>query len=177
MYTRPGLDSVIAEWLARAHPSPEAAWREWDGHGVALLPLGARFAAVRMPAEIVHAAVGTETRAHVAVALGASLGGSIIYDQRVAGGTYYALVQAHAGLVWAYEPAICLGHGTYLGVPRIDRQQPPGTYWVVPPRYEGDLCAPRMIVSLLDRGRSTLDERREHVDGLQPVSLAEKGLT
>ncbi|MFF5107116.1 hypothetical protein [Streptomyces sp. NPDC000134] len=129
-----------------------------------------------MPAGIVHAAVETEDRDHVAVALGTSLGGSIIYDRRVGGGTYYALIQAHAGLDWAYEPTtVCLGHGTYLGVPRLDRQQPPGTYWVVPPRYEGDLCAPHLIVSLLDRGRSMLDEHHEHIDGMCPVPLVEEG--
>ncbi|WP_246886489.1 hypothetical protein [Streptomyces sp. GESEQ-4] len=89
--------------------------------------------------------------------LGELLGGSIIYDRRVAGGTYYALIQGHAGLVWAYdEIATCLGQGTYLGVPRIDRQQPPGTYWVIPPRYEGDLCPPRAIISLVKAGRSRL---------------------
>jgi hypothetical protein len=115
-----------------------------------------------MPADVVHAAVEAEDRDRVAVALGSSLGGSIIYDWRVAGGTYYALIQGHAGLVWAYGPTtVCLGHGTYLGVPRIDRQQPPGTYWVVPPRYEGDLCAPRAIVSLLERGHSRLAEQAE----------------
>ncbi|MGW7543411.1 hypothetical protein ACWGKQ_20205 [Streptomyces sp. NPDC054770] len=98
----------------------------------------------------------------VAVCLGLLLGGSIIYDRRVAGGTYYALIQGHAGLVWAYDDiATCLGYGTYLGVPRLDRQQPPGTYWLVPPRYEGDLCAPRSITALVKRGRSRLAARSE----------------
>ncbi|MFD8393596.1 hypothetical protein ACFV2N_31405 [Streptomyces sp. NPDC059680] len=93
----------------------------------------------------------------MASALGESLGGSIIYDRRAVGGTYYALIQAHAGLVWAYgDIATCLGEGTYLGVPRLDQQQPPGTYWVIPPRFEGDLCAPRSIIPLVELGRSRL---------------------
>ncbi|MCZ0988999.1 hypothetical protein O1M54_30950 [Streptomyces diastatochromogenes] len=110
-----------------------------------------------MPAAVVHAAVASCDPDQVAASLGEMLGGSIIYDQRVAGGTYYALIQGHTGLVWAYDDiATCLGHGTYLGVPRLDQQQPPGTYWVIPPRYEGDLCAPRSIIPLVELGRSRL---------------------
>jgi hypothetical protein len=162
MYTQEALGRVIAGWLAQAHPAPERAREEWATQGVALLPLGERFAAVRMPSDVVHAAVETEDPDQVAVLLGELLGGSVIYDRRVAGGTYYALIQGHAGLVWPYDDvATCLGHGTYLGVPRIDRQQPPGTYWVIPPRYEGDLCAPRRIVALVEPGRSRITEHAE----------------
>nr|WP_285562305.1 hypothetical protein [Streptomyces hygroscopicus] len=153
------MDRAIGEWLARVHPAPEQARAEWTTQGVALLPLGVRFAAVRMPEDVVHAAVDFCDRDQVACAVGELLGGSIIYDRRASGGTYYALIQADAGLAWAYEAiATCLGRGTYLGVPRLDQQQPPGTYWVVPPRYEGDLCAPRAIVSLITRGRSRLPD-------------------
>ncbi|GGJ17798.1 hypothetical protein [Streptomyces brasiliensis] len=162
MYTQEGLDREIAEWLSREHPMPTQAQMEWATQGVALLPLGNRFAAVRMPSDVVHAVAESDDRGDVAVFLGELLGGSIIFDRRCAGGTYYALIQGHAGLVWAYEEvATCLGHGTYLGVPRIDRQQPPGTYWVVPPRYEGDLCTPRLIVDLVKAGRIRLSEQAE----------------
>lgn len=160
MFTQEALDRAISEWLARSDPSPEQVWREWAAQGIALLPLGERFAAVRMPARVVHAAAQSEKLDEVAVALGESLGGSVIHDRRVAGGTYYALIQGHAALVWPYDDiAACLGHGTYLGIPRIDRQQPPGTYWVVPPRYEGDLCAPRAITALLRDGQTRLAQR------------------
>ncbi|MET9135354.1 hypothetical protein [Streptomyces parvulus] len=162
MFTQEALDRVISEWLAHSDPSPERIRREWATQGVALLPLGQRFAAVRMPAPIVHAAVQSQDRDRVAVALGESLGGSIIHDRLVSGGMYYALVQGHAALAWAYQSvATCLGQGTYLGVPRIDRQEPPGTYWVVPPRYEGDLCAPRAITALLRDGRTRLARQEE----------------
>ncbi|WP_052768596.1 hypothetical protein [Streptomyces humi] len=157
MDTQEALDRAIAEWLARAHPTPAQAWREWIVQGVALLPLGDRFAAVRMASEEVHAAVDSSDPDDVAACLGLLLGGSIIYDRRFAGGTYYALIQGHAGLVWAYgDVATCLGHGSYLGVPRLDRQQGPGTYWLVPPRYEGDLCTPSSITTLVRRGRARL---------------------
>ncbi|WP_408050527.1 hypothetical protein [Streptomyces sp. HO565] len=162
VFTQEALDHAIAEWLARADRDPERVRREWATQGVALVPLGERFAAVRMAAHVVHSALRTDDRDGVAVALGESLGGSVIYDRRVAGGTYYALIQAHTALVWAYDDiASCLGLGTYLGVPRLDRQQPPGTYWVVPPRYEGDLCAPRAITALVKEGRERLAEQTE----------------
>ncbi|MGW2134291.1 putative ATP-grasp-modified RiPP [Streptomyces coelicoflavus] len=158
MFTQEALDRAISEWLARSDPDPERVRREWAAQGVALLPLGERFAAVRMPARFVHAAVRSEKLDEVAVALGESIGGSVIHDRRAIGGsTYYALIQGHAGLVWPYDDvATCLGHGSCLGVPRIDRQEPPGTYWVVPPRYEGDLCAPRAITALVRNGQAQL---------------------
>lgn len=160
MHTQQAPTRAISEWLARTHPDPDQVLSEWATQGVALLPLGERFAAVRMAAEVVHAAVRSEDAGEVASALPELLGGSVIYDRRVAGGCYYALIQGHA--VWAYEDvATCLGHGTYLGVPCLDRRQPPGTYWVVPPRYVGDLCAPRLIVALLETGRSLLAEKAE----------------
>ncbi|MFF8571210.1 putative ATP-grasp-modified RiPP [Streptomyces sp. NPDC015408] len=165
MFTQEALDGAISEWLARSNPSPERARREWATQGVALLPLGERFAAVRMPARVVHAAVRSDDEDQVAVALAESLGGSIIHDRLVSGGMYYALIQGHAALAWAYEDvATCLGHGTYLGVPRIDRQGPPGTYWVVPPRYEGDLCAPRAITALMRDGQTQLARQAEQAE-------------
>ncbi|WP_399939689.1 putative ATP-grasp-modified RiPP [Streptomyces sp. BBFR25] len=175
MFTQEALDRVISEWLARSSPHPEQARREWATQGVALLPLGERFAAVRLPAHVVHAALRSEDRDQVAVALGESLGGSVIHDRRVAGGTYYALIQGHAALAWPYDDiATCLGHGTYLGVPRIDRQQPPGTYWVVPPRYEGDLCAPRAITALVRDGHTRLAQLTERVGTLASPSCAKR---
>ncbi|WP_425540909.1 putative ATP-grasp-modified RiPP [Streptomyces coeruleorubidus] len=160
MYTHEDLD--ISEWLARTHPVPERVRTEWAAQGVALLPLGEGFAAVRMASDVVHAAVQSEDQDRVAAALGELLGGAIIYDRRVAGGTYYALVDGHAVLAWAYNGIVSwLGRGTYLGVPRIDRQRPPGTYWVVPPRYAGDFCRPCSVVSLVEKGRSRLTGEAE----------------
>ncbi|MGW6543254.1 putative ATP-grasp-modified RiPP [Streptomyces massasporeus] len=162
MYTHEGLDGGVAAWLARTHPTPERVWTEWATQGVALLPLGERFAAVRMTSEIVHAAIRSEDYEVVAAELGGLLGGGIIFDRRVAGGTYYALVDVDAGLTWAHDDVVTyLGRGTYLGVPRIDRLRPPGTYWVVPPRHEGDMCPPLSVLSLLEAGRARQAAERE----------------
>jgi len=151
------MDTPITDWLAHAHPSPEQARAEWSSHGVALLPLGERFASVRMPRDVVHAAVGSEDPGRVATILSAWLGGPVIYDHRATGPTYYALIQWHAGLAWEYDDtAPCLRGDTYMGVPRIDRRQPPRTHWVVAPRHEGDLCKPQAVRDLLEAGRQQL---------------------
>jgi hypothetical protein len=151
------LDRLIAEWLARAHPLPEQARAEWSSQGVALLPLGRHFAAVRVDGSLMRAALGSDSPGVVTEALASTLRGPVIHDHRTAGPTYYALIQWHAGLVWDYgDIAPCLQGETYLGVPRIDRREPPGTYWVVPPRHEGDLCAPQAVRELIDAGRQEL---------------------
>ncbi|MFF5983594.1 putative ATP-grasp-modified RiPP [Streptomyces olindensis] len=173
MYTRDSLEEAVSEWLARSHPAPERVRKEWAAQGVALLPLGERFAAVRIASEVVHAAVRSEDQDRVATALGGLLGGAIIYDRRGAGGTYYALVEGHAGPAWAYDDVVtCLGRDTYMGVPRIDRRQPPGTYWVVPPRYEGQLCAPRSVLDLVELGRTrlALDGETRSYGGDEPMT-------
>ncbi|GAB7108671.1 hypothetical protein JCM4814A_69850 [Streptomyces phaeofaciens JCM 4814] len=144
---------LISEWLARAHPVPQQAHTEWSRQGVALLPLGERFAAVRLTGELVHAAIGCTEPSAVAVALQERLPGPIIHDHRRTGPTYYALIPWHAGLVWDYgERAPCLLGETYLGVPRLDRREPPGTYWVLRPRYDGHLCRPQSVRDLVDAG-------------------------
>jgi hypothetical protein len=151
------LDRAITEWLARAHPVPQQARVEWSHQGVALLPLGRQFAAVRVAGSLVHAALRSDDPGAVADGLFLRLRGPVIHDHRTAGPTYYALIQWHAGLVWDYgETAPCLQGETYLGVPRIDRREPPGTYWAVAPRYEGDLCRPQAVRELIDAGRGQL---------------------
>ncbi|MFD9505040.1 hypothetical protein [Streptomyces mirabilis] len=157
MAAHKAVDRLIAEWLSWAHPVPEQAWAEWSAQGVALLPLGERFAAVRVAADVLHAAVGCEEPGRVAAALAELRTGPVIHDHRTTGAAYYALIQAHAGLVWADDLlAPCLSKGTYLGVPRIDRRESPGTYWVVPPRHDGDLCRPETVRSLVRTGRQKL---------------------
>ncbi|MFB6933569.1 hypothetical protein [Streptomyces chartreusis] len=151
--------SAITEWLARAHPTPEHARAEWSVQGVALLPLGRQFAAVRVPGSLVHAALGSADADVVAELLPLRLRGPVIHDHRSTGPTYYALIQWHAGLIWDRgETAPCLQGDTYLGVPHIDRREPPGTYWVAPPRYEGDLCRPQAVRDLIDAGRQQIGQ-------------------
>jgi len=157
--TSADMDRLIAQWLARAHPVPEQARAEWATQGVALLPLGKLFCAVRLPGDLVSAAVSSAAADQVADALAKLLQGPVIHDHRSTGATYYALINWGAGVIQQMDQnddAPCLSTGTYLGVPRIDRREPPGTYWVVPPRYDGDLCRPGAVRSLIAKGRRTL---------------------
>ncbi|MFD4505520.1 hypothetical protein [Streptomyces sp. NPDC058457] len=73
--------------------------------------------------------------------------------------TYYVLINWGAGVVEQVDQdkdVPCLGVGSYLGVPRIDRREPPGPHWVVPPRHDGDLCRPAAVRFLVASGRQTL---------------------
>ncbi|MFI6489444.1 hypothetical protein [Streptomyces sp. NPDC050564] len=157
--TQQTTDREIAEWLTMEHPVPRQVWTEWSTHGVALLPLGKRFAAVRMTTDAVHAVVDSDDSTEVAAALRELLCGPVVYDRRAVGVTYYALIQRDTELVWPHaDVAPCLGQGTYLGVPRIDRREPPGTYWVVTPRYPGDLCPSQAVAALVEAGQRRLIE-------------------
>ncbi|MFH8990786.1 hypothetical protein [Streptomyces sp. NPDC017940] len=136
----------VADWLARAHPVPRQAHSEWANHGVALLPLGERFDAVRVPAPRMHAAVGSGEHGVVAAVLGHWLNGPVVRDVRTGSGRYYVLVTP--GSPWDVSEDR-LGKGVYLAVPRVGRKVSPVTYWVVPPERSGQLCDPAHLAALL----------------------------
>ncbi|WP_234334386.1 hypothetical protein [Streptomyces sp. NRRL B-1347] len=136
---------AVSQWLAEADPRPGAVWAAWEQHGVALLPLGRLFDAVRVPAEQVHAATGSENPKTVETALLAWLDGPVIRDLRSSMGPYYMLIAPDAD--WG-GPAERLTTGTYFGVPR------PGhatmlSRWVVLPPHPGALCDTRHLRTLL----------------------------
>lgn len=147
------------EWLLRAADDPGTAVREWRTHGVALLRCGKTFAAIRIPATLVHAALGTTDPQQIAAALPNALGGPAIWDGPEM--PVYALIQGHAGLVWdGRDDTPCLGQDpsldTYLGVPALDRLAPPGPHWVVPPRTDEQLCRPSAVRGFITRARAML---------------------
>lgn len=143
----------IAEWLARAADDPEQARGQWTTQGVALLRCGRRFDAVRIPADLVHAALGTDEAPIIAAALPFDLGGPVILDRS----HYYALIFGHSGMVWDEgDDTPRLGPDTYLGVPRLDRMTPPGAHWVVPPQFDGDVCRPNTVRLFIARARTKL---------------------
>lgn len=143
-------------WLTRAADSPEQAHRDWAERGVTLLRCDRSFAAVRIPAHIMHAALDTDDPAAIADALAFDLGGPVIWDGH-ATSPYYALIQWHAGLVWdGAEDTPCLATNTYLGVPSLGHTEPPGPHWVVAPRRDGDLCRPSTVRTFIARARRKL---------------------
>ncbi|MEU2562828.1 hypothetical protein ABZ626_26315 [Streptomyces longispororuber] len=132
-------------WLADADPRPHKVWAEWEQHGVALIPLGRRFDAVRVPAERMHAAAGSDTPRTVADALRSWLEGPVLRDLRSSLGPYYVLIAPDAD--WG-GPDDRLSTDVFLGVPR------PGhptmlTRWIVEPQAPGHLCDPRYLRALL----------------------------
>ncbi|MFD9905649.1 hypothetical protein [Streptomyces sp. NPDC059063] len=136
---------AAAQWLAEADPHPRNVWADWERHGVALLPLGRRFDAIRVPADRVHDVVGGDESQTVAKVLRAWLDGPVIRDFRSSMGPYYVLIAP--GADWD-GPAERLTTGTYLGVPR------PGhstmlSRWVVLPPHPGALCDTRCVRTLL----------------------------
>lgn len=135
----------ITTWLARTHPLPERAHAEWAERGVALLPLGRRFDAIRVPAERMHAAVGSDEVGIVAEVVAEWLHGPVFRDTRYSEGPYYVLVPA--GARWGGEEER-LGEGAYLGVPRVGDATLLAA-WVVRPRHAGDLCDPVYLDALL----------------------------
>ncbi|MFD9861733.1 hypothetical protein [Streptomyces alboflavus] len=137
---------AIADWLARVHPVPRQAVSEWANHGIALLPLGERFDAIRVPGRLLHAAVGSDQAEVVRQALADCLHGPVICDTRTGSSRYYALVAPDA--VWE-GPGDRLRTGTYLAVPRIGKQASPVTYWAVAPSRRGHLCDPVRLAALL----------------------------
>lgn len=143
-------ERAISEWLARAQQEPALAWREWSDGGVALLPLGRTFVAPRLSETLVYAAVETSEPQAVAARLVRLLDGPVIFDARTMGGTFYPLMRWQGRPVWEHQDAApLLADGTYLGVPRVSRLKPPGTYWVVPPRHVGDLCEQAAVDALI----------------------------
>lgn len=133
--------------------APGHAFWEWKGSGVALLPLGSRFDAVRLPEALVQAAVGATAPQEAAARLARIVVGPVIYDGRTLGGSYYALTKPSRARAWQHQDsAPRLSSGTYLGVPGLDRTGPPGTYWLVRPRFEGDLCEPAAVAAVIDLG-------------------------
>ncbi|ARX85557.1 MULTISPECIES: hypothetical protein [Streptomyces] len=136
----------VAAWLAAADPHPHTVHLAWARQGLALIPLGRRFDAIRVPAERVHAAVGGAEPEAVAAFLADWLDGPVIRDVRSAFGPYYVLVATDAAWHGAEER---LSTNTLLGVPRLGHPLTMLTRWVVPPSVPGDLCDPAHLAALL----------------------------
>ncbi|MFD3574788.1 hypothetical protein [Streptomyces sp. NPDC058644] len=151
--------SAVAHWLSEAQAGPELAWREWNDGGVAILPCGSRFCAIRIPVQLVYAAVGTSEPKAVDAALAARLDGPVILDRQ---GQYeYALTELITQKEWPFQrEAPLLGDGTYLGVPKAERDGSSRAHWAVPPRFPGHLCSLQAVEQLVAAGCASLAEEQ-----------------
>lgn len=141
-----GNKRLISTWLAEADAHPDTVHEAWAERGVALLPLGRRFDAVRVPAARIHAAVQSSEAHTVAAFLGDWLAGPVIRDIRSGHGPYYVLISPDSAWNGAEER---LSTDTFLGVPRLGHPVSMLTRWVVPPTVPGDLCEPAHLSALL----------------------------
>lgn len=152
-----------ARWLTAisSASSHDRIRMEWQQHGVALLPLGSFFEAVRIPAAVAQLTLSSGNWCVVADRLAEHLqGGPVIDDLR--GRRYYALVPPGTAENWRAPAAQCLGEGTYLGVPRPDLtaldQRTLCSYWAVPMSRPGKLCRVSDVLTLVMVGGLLADE-------------------
>ncbi|WP_405712424.1 hypothetical protein OG264_25870 [Streptomyces xanthophaeus] len=155
-----------ADWYARCLAEPATAHAEWQDHGVAVLPLGARFEAVRIPDAVAYVATESAEDRVVDIALALALEGPVIHDSR--GRNYYALVEPGAAERWRARSAVeCLGYGTHLGVPDMgqDRAAPNRPiYWAATPGPGEYFCRIAAVQLLVRIGAARLAEavQKEH---------------
>ncbi|WP_328502685.1 hypothetical protein OG828_28215 [Streptomyces sp. NBC_00457] len=156
------LDSgPVNEWLASAHPSPNTARTEWSSAArLALIPLGRRFEAIRLPEDIAHGAAQSDEPSTVGAWLARNLRGPVIHDPGFR--RYYALVPVGTHQAWSQRGTECLSNGTYLGVPRTDRAELDAetlaSYWLVPVTRPGHLCKAATVLEAVLLARVLADE-------------------
>ncbi|MFF4823144.1 hypothetical protein ACFY20_08915 [Streptomyces sp. NPDC001312] len=168
----PTADRQLAteHWLLSTHPRPKQARAEWAEHGVALLPLGTLFSAVRIPGALIQAVAATTDADEIDAFLQEALAdGPIICNPRHF--RYYALVPASMPLTWrqaaddwSVQDVDCLGRGCYLGVPPLNTtkaRREADAYWSVPMPSPAMLCWPLTVARLIAAGAHQLTEAAE----------------
>lgn len=155
--TQTERDLAVEHWLLAAAPDRPRARAEWDETGATFLPCGGILAALGVPADLVHAALGTTDRGTVAQHLAAALHhGPVLVDGH---GGYIALVRPMAGRRMRLLSArvTYFGRGFGLEVPRPGLTDPAlhghRPYWAVPMDGPGDLCQPDAVIQLATVGR------------------------
>lgn len=149
---------AVAHWLLGAADDRGLAREQWEAlDGVALLACGGTLGAVRAPARLVWAVLGTEDLAAVDAGLRRWFdGGAAFMDLHSL--LYYFLVPGSTAKHWPREdfPDVeCLGRDHFLGVPAVRLVEPRGrSYWCMPMDGPGDLCYVDEVQELLRRGQA-----------------------
>lgn len=108
-----------------------------------------------------HCALASADPYTVSDRLGRCLSGApVIHDPGVR--RYYALIPPGTTRMWCETVAECLGEGTYLGVPRVDRtefdEETLASYWAVPIVRPGRLGMAGDVLALVVAGGCVGDE-------------------
>ncbi|MEV4740458.1 hypothetical protein [Streptomyces sp. NPDC049555] len=142
-------EKAAARWLVSRATHPRDAWEEWAYGRPAMLRMGAHLEALRLPAGLVHRVAGGEEPGVVRDALRrGGVGWGVIVG--VHGRSYYVLVPPGTSRTWDDGRIACAGPGDYLGVPAVERDAPPGSYWLLPPpEGPGELCSAAAVVALV----------------------------
>lgn len=154
-------------WLLSAALDRARARTDWAEQGVALLRCDGPFNVVKICADLVHAAAGTDVPSKADAYLAQTLhGGPVFYD--LIGCEYYVLVPPSPGRrewsVYRQGEAEFLGRDCCMGVPRVTALLPEGVrqYWRVPLHGTGELASVDAVTQLIDAGRF----RRARAEGL-----------
>lgn len=150
---------AVEHWLLSTLPAEghARARTEWAEQGVAMLPLGTLFTAIRIPGYLVFAVAGSEQPADIDAFLGAILHGPVICAARQR--CYYALTPASTPRTWREDAddVAVLGRDAYLGVPPVDATVPhpqaASAYWSVPMESAGMLCRSGLVGRMIGAGR------------------------
>lgn len=147
-------------WLANAADDRQTALSQWQTQGLTPLACGRVFSAVRIPAHLVWAAVGTQNLKDADTHIS-----WWFYTCAVFMGLhrlhYYALVGPTVPWRWSNQelPGVeYLGRGNYLSVPAPWLTEPKGrAYWC---RLEspGELCYTDEVVDLIRNGLAARSE-------------------
>lgn len=152
---------AVSHWFLAAADDGAAVRDQWTKVGAALFECGGLFSALRIPADLVEAAAGTDDLDMVGAFLRTFLtGGAVFVDLHSR--NFYALVPPSTAWMrsgWRHPRVECLGRNHYLGIPEMKRTEPRGrSYWCVPMDAPGDLCYPDELEELLRLGHARIGE-------------------
>lgn len=164
--TRDRRPVVARHWLLPAAPSKPQALTEWEEKGMAWLRPGLMFAAVMIPAGVIHSAFGLTSPEECAEPLATSLNGGPVFYQKGGFGpeaTYTALLPAYVGREWGLTTTVAHPHHALILVPAPDRREPTedGPWWVVPLRGPEQLCSPDRLAAVVNVGQRFINQETD----------------
>lgn len=170
--TRTDASTDVSRWLTSTTRHPEIAEQDWAAGRPAILRTGIIYDAIRMPQELVHAAVWSTVPNVVSGALAEVLDGPVVCHP---GQWYYALVPPGTCEVWRSGVPVARGRGGWLGIPRVDRTEPAPVdpYWAAPVKRIDRLCLPSDVNELLSVGRERVENAPAGIHSAAYVAVLE----